>query len=493
MATLKQVYDLVHSLDKNEKKNLSILIDALGGKARQRYANSLRIFNDQKEFDAEKLKKKLSADVSGMSLTEANDYFFSFVCKALQSHSSSTSGNLGLVKDLLLVETLISKGLFDSAERQLTPLLNKLETGNSFGLLSRGLELQSIIIASNPSTSRDFEKRMSTLQKRKQVVAEQMQYVELLQIIQQINVLVAKTGDPRTRQQLAEYAKLYTHPLFQLKYVEVSRQSFPLFAPTKIDMVNVLQGPDAAIKEGMIALSEFKKKFDVKHHYVAAFYLLDSILSDCFRAGNHTLMLPLIEELKILVPHVQQRAVLLKVYAKIMLSELAYFAETKKYASGVQCFENWMQADKQMLWVSSPLDYMNYLLGARLYYMNNQPEKALDYLNLLQGREKDFKPTALLGYKFLFLLCYYQTENTSLVYSTAASIYKNLLKQEKLYAPERAVLRFAKSSGSIEKMRKNIRGLYETLSALQNDPLHAPFFLFADYVEWLEKELKIAG
>ena len=155
-----------------------------------------------------------------------------------------------------MVETFISKGLFDSAEKQLGPLLSKLETGNSFGLLSRGLELQSIIIASNPNTTRDFEKRLRILQQRKQVAADQMQYVELMQLIQQINMLVSKTGDPRTRQQQAEYAKVYTHPIFRLRYEEVSRQSFPLFAPTKIDMVNVLQGPEAAIREGLVEVAE---------------------------------------------------------------------------------------------------------------------------------------------------------------------------------------------------------------------------------------------
>ena len=45
-------------------------------------------------------------------------------------------------------------------------------------------------------------------------------------------------------------------------------------------------------------------------------------------------------------------------------------------------------------------------------------------------------------------------------------------------------------SKNYQKMKKNMHGLHETLSALQSDPLNAPFFLFADYVEWLEKELK---
>ncbi|MBP6730906.1 MAG: hypothetical protein KA149_02540, partial [Chitinophagales bacterium] len=104
MATLKEVHTLVHALDKAEKKNLSILIEAMGGKGRQRYAKSLRIFNQQKEFDATVLKQKLSVGLAGMSLTEANDYFFGFICKLLTSNLMPRAGNLGLLKDLTLVE-----------------------------------------------------------------------------------------------------------------------------------------------------------------------------------------------------------------------------------------------------------------------------------------------------------------------------------------------------------------------------------------------------
>ena len=84
MAALKELHELVHALDKNEKKYITMMIDSLGGKARERYAKAFKTINEQKEFDADKLKDKLSIGVSGMSLTEANNYVYDFICKNIK-------------------------------------------------------------------------------------------------------------------------------------------------------------------------------------------------------------------------------------------------------------------------------------------------------------------------------------------------------------------------------------------------------------------------
>ena len=45
MATLKELYQLVQALDKAEKRSVTIMIDAFGAKARQRYTNAFHILN----------------------------------------------------------------------------------------------------------------------------------------------------------------------------------------------------------------------------------------------------------------------------------------------------------------------------------------------------------------------------------------------------------------------------------------------------------------
>ncbi len=489
MATLKQLYSLVHALDKSEKKNLSLMITAMGGQARDRYANALRTINEQQEFDADKLKKKLSADVSGMSLTEANDYFFNFICKSLLAGQGNATGTFGLVKELMLIEIFLAKGLYDVAEKNLHSLLPKLYNHNSFGLLARALELNSTIVASNPETNLDFTHRLQIIDKRREIARDNLQYTEVMRLNLQVTELVHKIGDAREKKHIALYEPIYNHSIWQTPFSEISKQAFAMFAPLKIDMVTLSVGPEQAIADSKLALEEFYRRFNMRDNHMAAFYLLDSLLSNCYRAKLASEIPAAVEQLHQLVPHVSQRAVIQKIYGRIMFSELAHGLITHNYAAGIQTLNHWTQPKNKLLWQSSPLAYMNYILGAQLYYMDNNPDKALDYLLLVRDAEKTFRATMHLTYQFMFLMCYYKLNDYSLVTSTANSIYKSLLKREKLYGPERALLRFVKTSPTPNKMKESLTQLYTHLLQLSTDPLNASFFYYADYLGWLKKEI----
>ena len=95
-----------------------------------------------------------------------------------------------------------------------------------------------------------------------------------------------------------------------------------------------------------------------------------------------------------------------------------------------------------------------------------------------------------LTYQFMFLMCYYKLDDYSLVTSTANSIYKGLLKREKLYGPERALLRFVKNTPTPGKIKESLNQLYTHLLEMSKDPLNASFFYYADYLGWLQKEIE---
>lgn len=489
MATLKELYQLVHALDKAEKRSVTIMIDAFGAKARQRYTNAFHILNEQKEFDADKLKQKLSAGVSGMNLTEANNNVFNFICRALYNHQAPATGNMGLVKDLVLVETFVTKGLFELAEKQLEPLLQKMEQGNSFGLLARGQELQSIITANLYTGSKRQGRTKNILDSRMQNARHHLQYLEVMQLNRELTELVQLIGEPREKKHITAYEKIYRNPIWQLPYSQISNKAFTMFAPLKLDMMTLLHGNGQQIKEGIVALDEFYKRFDVKHHYIVAFYLLDSILSDSIVIKDKATIQQYSSELRKLLPHAKQYAVEQKINAKLMQCDLVLDLLNQNYKQGIARLNDWMKPDNLSKWRDAPLAYINYLFAARLHYMAGNPAAALDYLNAIRDNEKDFREATVIWYWFLYLLCYYQLNQPSLVYSTASSIYKKLLRQKKLYAPERAVLAFAKSTGSMDKMQKNMIKLHKTLSQLQHDPLNQPFFQLADYIDWLEAGL----
>ncbi len=489
MASLKQLHELVHSLDKNEKKHLSIMVDAVGGKARARYARALRVLNTYEDFDADKLKQKLSEDLSGMNLSEANSNLYAFICRALTSQNTTATGNLGLLKELILVETLISKGLYDHAEAQLKPVMERLKSGNSFGLLSRGLELQSILSANLPATKFDYDGRIELMDERVKKAKEHLEYLDVMRLNIRLTAAAQKVGDPRQESHKKLYEDMYKSPVCQLSMSAVSLQTFTMYGPLRTDILRLAEGNQAAIKECLLALQEFHKRFQLRDHYTSAFYLLDNLASDYVREKDAEGIAYAVGELKKLLPFAKQVGVLQKIEAKIVFSELSRFIIVKDYTAGVSYLNHCMLQKNKATWSEAPLAYMNYLWGARLHYLNNDPNAALDYLVQLQDNEKSMRASMYIGYRFLFLLCHYKLRNFQFLHYATSSIYKNLKKLDKLYLPEKALLKFVQDSSDFDKVKTELRKLYTTFCELETDPYNKPFFEFGDYIEWLKMEL----
>ena len=75
MATLQDLHQLVHALDKYEKIQISTNIKALGRKSKDSYMNDYQYIVKQKEYDKTKLKEGLLKIEKRKNLSESNNFF----------------------------------------------------------------------------------------------------------------------------------------------------------------------------------------------------------------------------------------------------------------------------------------------------------------------------------------------------------------------------------------------------------------------------------
>jgi hypothetical protein len=488
MASLIQLHELVHSLDKNEKKYLSLMVDAIGGKARTRYATAIRVLNAQKEFDADKLKKKLSSDVSGMNLSEANNNLYDFICRALINYQPGNS--LGHNNQLKLVELFIKKKLLDNAHKLLQELIPEIEDTGSHAQLQRAHELQEHITIQHPKVNADYTFRSDFFEKRFKSIAALQQNIGILHLQYRFHKAAKEIGQPRTKAQLKPFQELWEHPLLKLPVTQIENASVVPYLLMKSSIAAALYKPEA-YQTAIDAIRYVQTNFTSSSFKNREANLLNVALTHMITLQKidynelQWLKTRLLETKKASVhPAIwQQRE------AKIIMAELSYFIKAKEYKKGIAYFEQIMRPGKKEEWAGSLINYAVPWIAARIYFLDKNPDKALDCLLLIQEQEKTMRPNVFIDYKFLSLMCHYKMQNHSLVTSTADSLYKRLRKEEKLYAPERAMLRFVKSSGTIPKMKENMKQLYESFTELSKDPFNSPFFLYGDYLEWLKIEL----
>lgn len=489
MATQKELYELVHSLDKNEKKHVSLMINALGGKGRDRYAYVFDTINKQKDYDEAKLKLKLARGVSGMNLSEANNYVYDFICKAVISYLPGQ--NLGYSNHLKFIEFLINKKLLDSGHKQLQKLIPELESAGSHSQLLRAYELQEFVTIQHPGVNADYGFRSRFFEKRLTAIKNQLQNVEILQLQYRFHKAAKEVGQPRTKAQLKPFEELWENPLLNYPLEKIERSSIVPYLLMKISLAAALYKPEAyqiAVDAVKFIQTNFKEKsFENREANLLNTLLTLMITQPEVNYGELQWATRRMREIKKSNQHPviwQQRE------AKIIMAELSYYLKRKQYKKATAYFEQIIKPEVKDTWTGSLVNYAVPWMGARLYFLDRNPDKALDCLLMIQGQEKTMSPNVFIDYKFLSLMCHYKQENHSLVISTADSLYKRLRKTEKLYAPEKAMLSFVKSSGTIEKMKLNMRRLYDTFRVLKKDPFNSSFFLYSDYIEWLKMELE---
>jgi len=243
-----------------------------------------------------------------------------------------------------------------------------------------------------------------------------------------------------------------------------------------------------ASKEIRNQLKDFNQRFGSKNMPLGEADLIDVLLSNM--AENNKINWQELTETKKRISELEKQIPLISVHqrmrAKIVIVELMYFLKEGNHKEGIKHLENCMKPAEQNLWKDAPLAYMVPFTGARLCYLNNDPDKALDYLLLIQEKEKLMRPFFLISYRFLFLLCHYKLGNFQFLDSAIISLTRSLKKMDKLYAPEKAMLQFLTHGSHVNKMETHLRKLSATLTAMQADPYHKVFFEFGDYKEWLK-------
>lgn len=492
MASLKQLHELIHKLDKNEKKFVSLMIQGVSGKAKVRYADAFRDINSVKIYDQHKLKQRLAAGVSGMNLSEANTNFYHFICRTLVAYHNIGTGNLGLQKELMLVEILINKGLHETAMKTLVPVLNQLKKTGTFGMLHRAQELQANLYLHNRKLNTAYKERAALYSERLASIQEHHQFVEINILNTSFFELALRIGDPRSKVQMQEYIQLAKSPLLQTSFEKITTRALSTFITLKLPLNNMTGKNEDVFVLGYKARNELKKRFPGNEYYTYDYFVIDYMMAEGMSMKLTDKVQECIAELQKLYHHLHHKTHKQKVLARVLMGKLTLCIWQKDWQKAEKLLNEWMAPSKRSEWIEAPLAYINFLCAARVLYLSKQPDKAIDYLLELQQYEKILRPSVMISYRFLFLLCHYKLHNYQLLSYSTESLYRSLLKMDKLYAPERALLRFVKKSNHFDKLKTELKKLSAEFEELEKDEYNKPFFSFGDYREWVNMELNVS-
>ncbi len=485
MPSLKELHQLYHRLEKNEKKYLNLHIQYNAGKAKEDYLIQINNLKSVSTFDEKKLKNKM-LKLKSKRVSELNTNLFNFICNSLLLFTSNENNNIKILKDIQIAEVLRLKGLNKVAEKKLDKTIKNYQNYDSSELMCFAKKIQ---FKTQMSSRTSFSILIETLENKIQDgkngnIESQYQILNL-----EMNKLLSKNFFPRSAKDAKDYENLLNNNLLKNNSKASTKYAMHFYYMIKAPLLTILNEFDKANELCIEAIDFVKNNFDLKKDpYPLYHQLLRYFHVQLSNKDSNNIINTLNEIEKLVHSNIKS-----KIPELWMIALDAYLNKSiidKNYSEGINYFEkntkNYL--DENFLNIKR-LDARAFLL-ARVYFLNKNYDKAIHYAQMaLNGEEYKYK-NSYITCKFLILMAYYNLGNMKLVHYTSKSLYMSLYKEEYLHKPEKAVLSFLKSIENTLDINKNLQKLRKTLTIESEKDYNEVFFSNGDYFEWLKIEGK---
>lgn len=487
MAKLKDLYDLCTATSKAERRFLNLYVQAMSGKAKDNYLLQLENLWQLKAYDENLLKAKMK-NIKTKRISEFNTNLFHFISKAILVYQIDSTPSLSMLKDVMLSEVYMSKGLLNVTEDLLN---NSFKENDNYANSEALLLIQKQQYKLGLKSYLSFEQQMELLD-QKLVKLEAIKSETAYQKLNfEMNLLFSKFTLPRNKKQAQVFKDFLKQDL--LKNMDLAKSNYAkhYYYMIKIPLLQIVGEGNKALELSNEAIDFAKKNFDLKKDSIPLFLQLKRNLSLLFSLEMSDKFISIINEIKDIIkvnPKLKGRIDIWSVELDAIINKAMIENEYKK---GIQYFEK-NAKDK----LDIEFDKVNRLdakalLISRIYFLNKDYNNALKYAELAsQGEQYKFR-YAIIASKFIVLLTHYKLGNHLLLPYATKSLHRELKKEETLYKPEKALLSFLGKIKNPDNIPKELQRLKTVFDKEIENPYNDIFFGNGDYLVWLDEEINL--
>lgn len=485
MAKLKDLYDLCTATNKAERRFLNLYVQAVAGKAKENYLLQLENLWFFKTYEETELKEKMK-NIQTKRISEFNSNLFNFVSKALLVYQAESTPSLTLLKNIMLSEIYMSKGLLNVADDLLqNSFVENDDYANSEALLLIQKQQYKLGLKSYKS----FEDQMSLLDKKLEKLEAIKSETAYQKLNFEMNLLFSKYTLPRNKKQAQVFIDFLKQDLLKNMNLVKSNYAIHYYYMIKIPLLHVVGKGLESLVLSNEAIDFAEKNFDLKKDPIPLFLQLKRNLSLQFSLETSETLLPTIKRIKKLLeinPKLENRIDIWSVELDARINKAML---EKTYKIGIQYFEKNAKEklDKEFEKVNR-LD-AKALLIARIYFLNKDYNNALKYAELASKGEQYKFRYAIIASKFIILLCHYKLGNHLLLPYATKSLHRELKKEDTLFKPEKALLSFLGKIKNPDNIPKELQKLKLVFEKEILNPFNSIFFGNGDYLIWLNEEL----
>jgi hypothetical protein len=493
----KNLYDLIKSLNKNEKRYFTLVASASGSSEDKKMLLLFNHINKQSEFDENIILKK-SPTLKPTQLSNLKAYLFEKILQCIRQYNAEKIPDIKIREQIDFAQLLFERRLYALGK-------NSLRKAKKMAAAYNNLELQLEIIKLEKSVLMhildDAPIEADKIIQEVQHINKQINNINIYSNLSvKLNSYYTKIGYIRNESEYLKVKEFYFSTLPSINQSELSSIEKTYLYRLFVGYYFFIQDFDNGYlySQKLVDLFESEKNLMLSgtEAYISS---LNNLLIAQYRLFKFedfiktNTKLQSVKDIGTLNINENIRIRLLKYF---YMHEINRYFMTGEFNLGVEKimkeqFEQ-IQTLTNMLDAHSEL-VMNYKIAC-LYFGAASFNNSLKWLNkIINTTNVDIREDLHCFARIINLICHYELGNFDVIKYYIISTYRFLLKKEDLHSFQKYILSFIKNlrtemneSELVERFKK----LKMELVPLIDSPYEKRAFIYFDIISWLESKIE---
>ena len=494
MKATEDLYLLIQSLNRMEKRYFKMFYSS---QIRGEINNYMKVFDaieKQKVYNESLLLKQFKNETFVKQFSVVKNYLHSLILKSLRVYYHDSSNNIKLRELLTDIEILFNRSLLDQCKKKIEKgkqLAAKLE---KYTIMLELLNWEYKLMAERfymGNTEEDIQMIFSL----KSDILNKLTNLNYFDFLSADIFFAGNHYELRSKEGKQKIQKLQER-LNECDNVE--KQSLEAMLKYRMgayhfySMIKENERAYLWIKEivDLLENNPFKIEED-SYFYIASLENLINAQLNLKKYKEQEVYIKKLENMMTYSPH-HLNEIKLYLYNKSLQSDIVkgLFKEGSKRVLEI---ENYLTENSGI--IDSQIKMVFYFNISHLYFGNKEYSKALFWLNKILNESEAFCRIDIYSFSMLFnLIIHYELNNEELLFYRIKSTYRFLLKKNRLFEFESAILSFIRKKALKIKNSKDLtqafKALKEKLIEIKKDKLEREFLEEFDFVSWLESKIE---
>lgn len=488
--TNENLFNLVKSLDAQEKRYLKMLMQSLSGPNQKKYSKHFDLIVSMKKYDDLIWKRKMGLKASTKQINERNHYLYDFILRGLVLYSSPNSQSINKVLvESQKLDILIQKGMFAVASKEVDKLIDLCMNQQYFDLALHLLNKKRSIHHGTGKLN-DIDFNMSIYDEYDLTLEQCQNANNYLRLLLKTKQLVDKYSTVRNQEIEQHYIDFLSNPLLSSHEKATNLRSKNLYFIIKLVLHYLLFDEETALKTSNESLEFFGDENVEIYNELYYGFMMNKRLETTALFKNwvvfeESLQAFINKKLNLnsastsmfwFVNEVRHTLTLL--YAKADVNAIDEYISKIDFEYYHTCKKAYTDA------------YFNIQFQlAKCYHLIGNKSAAIDCINAVIENKKQVNNELIIATKLLLVIIYFELNESMYLPYAVQSLYRSLLKTEQILDAERALINFLKKAvnlGSKSEIIEESKKLHARWLELQKDKYQRDFFYFFPYIKWIQ-------